>query len=195
MSLHYFSQDNSRNANHWHISLTGTDHCNSKLSKNIKLLPSNISENIFRKIKFPSWYFESTVYLLYFYLILAWLELDSNRIVPWRFYAKKLLLKISKIDRKDLIWSLFLVKLLKKREKEIFLWKIRPCHKCFSVISANTFSWTYLFSFCIVFYFLEMVNFKQGSEWKCTLACNSKKGSSSQFFFFNFEKYLSSNTS
>ena len=93
MSLHYFSQDNSRNANHWHISLTGTDHCNSKLSKNIKLLPSNISENIFRKIKFPSWFLESTVYLLYFYLILAWLELDSNRNSPLEVLCEKAALK------------------------------------------------------------------------------------------------------
>ena len=37
MSLHYISQDNSINANHEHITLTGTDSCSSKLSKDIRL--------------------------------------------------------------------------------------------------------------------------------------------------------------
>ena len=43
--------------------------------------------------KFPSWYFESTVYLLYFYLILAWLELDSNRNSPLEVLCEKAALK------------------------------------------------------------------------------------------------------
>ena len=37
MSLHYISQDNSINANHEHITLTGTDSCSSKLSKDIQI--------------------------------------------------------------------------------------------------------------------------------------------------------------
>ena len=51
MSLHKISQNNSKNSNH-RISLTGTYHCNSKLSNNIQfekykpLSLFNISENL-----------------------------------------------------------------------------------------------------------------------------------------------------
>ena len=56
MSLHYISSSNSKNTNYRHISLTGTDHCNSKLSKNTqfkkgKLLPFLIFKKIYKKIK------------------------------------------------------------------------------------------------------------------------------------------------
>ena len=36
ISLHYTFLYNSKDTNHRHISLTGTDHCNSKLTKNIR---------------------------------------------------------------------------------------------------------------------------------------------------------------
>ena len=37
VSLRYILQDNSINANHEHITLTGTDSCSSKLSKDIQI--------------------------------------------------------------------------------------------------------------------------------------------------------------
>ena len=36
MSLHHVSSNKSKNINHKHFSLTGTDHCNSKLFKGIQ---------------------------------------------------------------------------------------------------------------------------------------------------------------
>ena len=36
MSIHHVSSNNSKNANRRHISLTGTDHCISQLSKDIQ---------------------------------------------------------------------------------------------------------------------------------------------------------------
>ena len=49
MSLHYMSLDNSKNTNHKHISLTGTDHCNLKLSKLFSLKKIFIIFLIFQK--------------------------------------------------------------------------------------------------------------------------------------------------
>ena len=42
MSLHHVSLNNSKNTKHTHISLTGTDHCNSNLSKNIQFEKTNL---------------------------------------------------------------------------------------------------------------------------------------------------------
>ena len=66
MSVHYISPKELKIVNHGHISLTGTDHCISRLPKNVQLVKTipliffSITENL-EKIKIQRSFFESIV--------------------------------------------------------------------------------------------------------------------------------------